>query len=271
MKSNQISTTNFPKLSYTISGSETAPALILLHGFPESGTLWQKIAPSLSKDFLLVIPDLPGSGNSELGQGKTNMEQLSEGVKQILDAENISKAVIVGHSMGGYVSLAFAELYPSYVQGLSLVHSTAVSDTEEKKENRRKAIALIQKGGKEAFVRGMVPNLFSDTFKKLNPKVIEAHIETGIKLKAESMIAFYEAMLVRPMRTSALKQATHPVQWIIGKYDNLIPTESALQQCSLAQVNFVSLYAESGHMSMIECPHLLERDLKDFTLYCFNC
>ncbi|MBS1782102.1 MAG: alpha/beta hydrolase [Bacteroidetes bacterium] len=271
MKNKQISTTKFSKLSYTISGSETAPALLLLHGFPESGTLWHKIAPTLSKDFLLVIPDLPGSGNSTLAAEKTSMELLSEGIKEILDAEKISKAVIAGHSMGGYVSLAFAEIYPSYVQGLSLVHSTTVSDTAEKKENRRKAIALIQKGGKEAFVRGMVPNLFSDSFRQLNPKVIEDHIETGLKLNAESMIAFYEAMLIRPMRTFILKQVPYPVQWIIGKYDNLIPTESALQQSSLAQVNFVSLYTQSGHMSMIECPYLLEQDLKDFTLYCFNC
>src|SRR5690606_25097329 len=115
--------------------------------------------------------------------------------------------VMVGHSMGGYIALAFAEKYPKVLKGLSLVHSTATADTEEKKETRRKSIALIEKGGKDAFVKGMIPNLFSNHFKGAHPEIIQKQIEQGQKLKAESMVGFYTAMINRPDRRNVLTEA----------------------------------------------------------------
>jgi pimeloyl-ACP methyl ester carboxylesterase len=262
-----ISTNTFPKLSYRKEGQ--GPALVLIHGFPENGGLWKQVWPALSAQFTVIVPDLPGTGESALGV-ETSMESLAGAVSDILSKESIEQSVVVGHSMGGYVALAFAEKFPGKVKGLSLVHSIASADNEEKKETRRKSIALIRKGGKEAFIKQMIANLFAPTFKTTHPSVIEEQVKRGMELEADSMVAFYEAMIARTDRTNVLKNASFPVQFIIGEEDTLIPSNTALTQSSLANRNFVELYKDTGHMSMIEKPGELAKDVIQFANYCYN-
>lgn len=265
---NSFSAPDFPELAYRRSGS--GPALVLIHGFPENGTLWQKIWTALSESFTLIIPDLPGSGISAYsGNEPFSVELMARSVQLMLEHAQITQAVFAGHSMGGYVALAFADLFPGYVKGVSLVHSSAYADTEEKKELRRKSIAIIRKGGKEIFVRQMVPNLFAPYTQKHFPERIEEQTQSSLTLPAESLVNFYNAMINRPDRTQLLTGAAFPVQWIIGKDDTAVPPQQGLQQSFLTNVNFVSVYNNCGHMSMIEHPDLLTRDLKEFTHYCF--
>lgn len=263
-----FATNSFPNLFYRKVGS--GPAVVLLHGFPEDGSLWDNIYPVLAANFRVIIPDIPGSGQSSLSQEDTTIEALAEAVHSILDREQISSVVLVGHSMGGYVALAFAEKYPEYVQGLSLVHSSAAADMEDKKEVRRKAIALIRKGGREPFIKSMIPNLFAPDFQENHPEAIQRQIERGMKLSADSIISFYNAMIKRPDRTNLLKESSFPVQFVIGRQDSVMPLAAALEQSRLAVVNYVSLYNNCGHMSMLEQPELLSSDLKDFITYCHN-
>jgi pimeloyl-ACP methyl ester carboxylesterase len=262
----RISSTLFPQLSYIKVGE--GPAMVLLHGFPENGNLWRNIWPQLQKEFTVIVPDIPGSGESRLATTSVTMEQLAEGVAQILDNESIEEVVVVGHSMGGYIALSFAHLYKSRLKGLSLVHSTATADSEEKKETRKKSIQLIQKGGKDTFIKQMIPALFSEAFKKQHPDILEDEIARGLKMESESMVAFYNAMINRPDRTATLNEVGVPIQWIIGKEDSLIPAENVLAQTRLADVNFVMVYADCGHMSMLEKPQKLTRDLEQFGKYC---
>jgi len=245
------------------------PAIVLLHGFPESGTLWQNIWHELCASFTLIIPDFPGSGNSVLDE-ETSIADMATCVKNILDAEQIDKAVIAGHSMGGYVAFAFAGLYPDKLAGLSLVHSTAVADDDEKKNTRRKAIELIRKGAKEAFITQMVPNLFSYDFKQSNSLAVKQQVDEALKMNDASLINFYEAMIGRTDHTFVLEKAGYPVQWIIGMDDNVIYYKKILEQCNKSNINFVSFYRNCGHMSMIETPQKLANDLKEFAVYCYN-
>lgn len=113
-----LNTETFPELAYLKTG--VGPALILLHGFPESGSLWRNIWPSMAASFTVIIPDIPGSGESTFTGEQITMEQLATGIKQVMDKENIQEAVLVGHSMGGYIAFAFADLYPAYVKGLKI-------------------------------------------------------------------------------------------------------------------------------------------------------
>lgn len=262
----QISTSHFPKLTYRRYGS--GPALMLLHGFPASGKLWSEVQFQLSQNLTLLIPDIPGTGESELKNADTSMEELATLVPEILDDSGISQCVIAGHSMGGYIALAAAELFPERIKGLSLVHSTANPDDDEKKEKRKKAIALIRKGGGDAFVKGMIPPLFSESFRKEHPETIQEQIEEGMKIPSESLIAFYNAMIARPSRLEVLTGADFPVQWIFGKEDETIPWHPVLAQCSLPLRSFVSLYDTCAHMSMLEQKELLQKDLIKFVLFC---
>ena len=268
MNTKTISTKHTNALHYRIVGE--GKALLLVHGFPEDGGLWESVGAELSKQFKVIIPDIPGSGKSELGIQDISLETIAECLHEILEEENIAQVVLVGHSMGGYAALAFAQKYPEKLAGLSMVHSTAMADSEEKKETRRKTIKLIEKGGKKPFVQQMIPSLFSKEFIEQFPEKITIQMERGMALKNESMIAYYKAILARPDRTNVLSQATFPVQFILGAEDNLLPIGGMMQQTHLSNVNFVAVFQHCGHMSMLEQPEKLSQDLKNFAVYCYR-
>jgi pimeloyl-ACP methyl ester carboxylesterase len=186
----------------------------------------------------------------------------------VLDNEGVDSAVVAGHSMGGYVAMEMAYKYPEAIKGLMMIHSIASADTEEKKEQRRKAIALIGKGGKEAFVKQMIPTLFSHVTVETHPDIVANQLAEALKTPAQSLIAFYNAMINRQNRVEVLPTATFPVFWAIGNADNLIPKEKIMQQSMLSSVNFVELYKDSGHMAMLEEPEQLTVDMIEFSSYC---
>lgn len=252
---------------YRKTGS--GPAIILLHGFPASGGLWRNIWGGLSVSNTVIMPDLPGSGNSPL-KGATSISDMAEMIKEIMDGEQLEQAVIAGHSMGGYVALAFAALYSQKVAGLSLIHSTTDADDEEKIKTRQKAIALIEKGGKQGFINQMVPNLFSDATKQAQPELIREQIKESMEVQDAGMINFYKAMIDRKDTTQILPNATFPVQWICGHDDNVIPCKKILNKSYKADINFVSFYINCGHMSMLEAPRQLTMDLTSFISYCYT-
>lgn len=264
----KIETGLFPLLTYNKAGD--GKAIVLLHGFPESRKLWDRLVHSLTSHFKVIVPDIPGSGESVFKGDEVSMEQLAESVALVLAHEHIEEVVIAGHSMGGYVALAFAERYKQKVKGLCLVHSNASADDDAKKELRRKSIELIKKGGREAFIRQMIPNLFSEAFKTEHPELLEANISEGLKLEGRSLIAFYNAMINRPGRLRILENAAFPVQWLAGKEDTIAPPAKMLQQSMLASVNFVSVYPGVAHMGMLENPERIGRDILEFAAYCFS-
>ncbi len=263
----EISTSVSSSISYRKMGA--GPAIVLLHGFPESGTLWQHIWHELCGSFTLIIPDFPGSGNSVL-ERETGMEDMAECVLAILDKESIETAVIAGHSMGGYVAFAFAGLYPARVAGLSLVHSVPMADDEERKNIRLRSIELIRNGGKNAFISQMVPNLFTTSFKRSNPEAVRQQVDEAMKMDESSLINFYNAMIARRDHTFVLRTADFPVQWIVGMEDNVIFYKKILELCNRSDINFVSFYRDCGHMSMVEAPKSLTSDIKAFAEYCYN-
>jgi pimeloyl-ACP methyl ester carboxylesterase len=252
---------------YRKTGS--GPAIILLHGFPASGGLWHNIWDGLSVSNTVITPDLPGSGNSPL-KGAASISDMAEMIKEIMDREQLERAVIAGHSMGGYIALAFAGLYPQKVTGLSLVHSTTDADDDEKIKTRQKAIALIEKGGKQGFINQMVPNLFSDATKQAHAELIREQIKESMEIQDASMINFYKAMIERKDTTQVVSNASFPVQWICGMDDNVIPYKKILNKSYKADINFVSFYINCGHMSMQEAPLQLASDLASFTSYCYT-
>lgn len=268
MTSVQISKDNFPKIAYQKIGSGNA--LVLLHGFPERGSLWNRVSDALSKHFLVIIPDIPGSGASALPTTTVTLPILASSIKAILDNEKITEVVLAGHSMGGYIALAFAEQYPEMIKGLSLVHSTATADDEERIIKRKRTIEIIQKGGKNAFMRELIPGFYSPRFKENNQSVIATQIERGIELADESIIAFYSAMMQREDRRIVVQQLAAPFQMIIGKEETIAPMKVLLEHAALANISFVHRYDDCVHMSMIEQPKLLTYDLINFTEYCYK-
>ena len=254
-------------LHYTITGS--GPALVLLHGFPDNHAIWSDVIPALAAHYTVIAPDLSGAGNSPLA-GQMLLSDMADEIAALLQHLGISKAVIAGHSMGGYTALAFARQYSHMVAGVSMINSTSKPDDEEKKETRRKVIALIENGGREVFVRQMTPNLFAPQFAATQPQVLNHKLSIAIQMQEEGIINCYKAMIARPDSTDVLQNASFPVQWIRGLHDNIVDFRKSLSECQLSPINFVSLYRNSGHMSHLEEPEMFVSDLLYFSDFCCN-
>lgn len=253
-------------LSYEILG-EGIP-VVLLHGFAEDRHVWKYQQPELEKHCQLIIPDLPGSGKSEMNEDMS-MEGMAETVKAILQKENIANCILIGHSMGGYVTLAFAEKYPELLKAFGLFHSTAYADTEEKKATRRKSIEFIRKHGSPEFLKQSSPNTFSDAFKEKHPEKVEELINDNKNFNPEALITYYEAMMQRPDRTQVLQNSTMPVLFVIGEHDNAVPLNDSLQQSHMPASSYIYILKHSGHMGMWEEPNqsndLLMRFIKELS------
>jgi pimeloyl-ACP methyl ester carboxylesterase len=254
-------------LHYAIAGK--GPALVLLHGFPDNHTIWTNVMPVLAKQFTIIAPDLPGAGKSPLS-GQSMLTDIATDIAKLLEQLNIDKAIIAGHSMGGYTALAFAGQYPQMVDGISMINSTSKPDDNEKKETRRKVIAIVKNGGRETFVRQMTPNLFAPQFVAHNPQMVSYKLSVALQMQDEGIINCYEAMIARTDCSNILRKATFPVQWIRGLHDNIIDFRKSLSECQLSDINFVSLYRNSGHMSHLEEPDLFVSDLLGFARFCCN-
>ncbi|WP_167015660.1 alpha/beta fold hydrolase [Chitinophaga sp. Cy-1792] len=243
------------------------PTVVLIHGFSEDSSVWNPQRDSLSANFRLLIPDLPGTGKSTLTEGLT-IAAMADYVYSILLAENIKEAVVIGHSMGGYVAMALLQQHPEVMKGLGLFHSTAAADAEEKKETRKKSVAFIGQYGGELFTRQTIPNLFSPATKNRQPKLVEDCITMCAKCPAESMIAYTNAMMNRPDLTGLLSSVTTPVLFVIGKDDNAVSPANVIQQVMLPKTSSVYIFEDVGHMGMwekIEASNLL---LNQFVSFC---
>jgi len=245
------------KIFYRVIGE--GPVVVLLHGVPFDGNLWKNQFNAFP-DYKIIIPDLPGSGRSEMIEDMS-MEGMAECVKDIIVHETASlyfksgephSVIVIGHSMGGYITLALAEKHPELLNGFGLFHSTAYADSEERKEGRKKTINAIQEKGIEEWVKSSLPNLFSPDTKKENRELIDEQMPIARNFSPEAIVNYQTAMMKRPDRTDVLKKAAVPVLFILGKYDTAVPLKDGMEQCSLADLNYIHVLENAGHVGMIE-------------------
>ena len=225
--------------------------VMLIHGLAEDHSIWDEIASELPSGYRLIIPDLPGSGFSELTEIRA-IESRADACKAILDKEDCGSCVIIGHSMGGYVALAMAEKYPDAVSALGLFHSSAFADDEEKIASRKKNISFILSHGTSAFMQQATPTLFSTKSKEERPEMISYLINKYSDFNAESLVAYQQAMIRRPDRSAILERIVKPVLFIIGKEDKAIPYQISMRQSHLPALAFIHVLEHSGHMGMME-------------------
>jgi pimeloyl-ACP methyl ester carboxylesterase len=244
------------QVQYKISGA--GKPVVLVHGFAEDSDVWKYQLDELSKKYLLIIPDLPGSGKSEMMKDMS-IEGLADCVKEIVtDALNTMLAgenepvTMIGHSMGGYITLAFAEKYPDMLKGFGLFHSTAFADSNEKKTTRRRSIEFIQTHGSDEFIQQSTPNLFAEDYRIKNSAVVDGMIARYSNFDPMALIAYYEAMIQRPDRTNVLQSFNKPILFIIGKNDKAIPFADSMKQCHIPQLASIQILENAAHMGMWE-------------------
>jgi pimeloyl-ACP methyl ester carboxylesterase len=253
------------KISYYHEGA--GDVIVLLHGFGEDKDIWLNQLAELKKSHQVIVPDLPGTGNSILLEGndisiETYTHWLFEFINHIISPQH--KIILLGHSMGGYITLAYANKYPETLTAFGLIHSTAFADSLEKKEVRKKGIETISEYGAYAFLKNTIPNLFSKQFKITQKEKVEALIAKGKNFTSQALQQYTKAMMNRNNATDILTKTALPVLFVIGTEDIAAPMQDVLQQCHLPKKSYVHVLENVGHMSMIEAPEKLNQILKSF-------
>ncbi|MBS1638881.1 MAG: alpha/beta hydrolase [Bacteroidetes bacterium] len=256
---------NQSTIFYRVEGK--GKTVVLLHGFGEDNNIFNQQINFLKNYCQLIIPNLPGSGNSEIlneENGDITIDDYAKCIHALFKQENIQSCIMLGHSMGGYITLSFAEMFPQYLKGFGLVHSTAFADSEEKKQNRLRGIEMMEEYGGYAFLKNTIPNLFSQNFKKNYPEKIAMLIEEGRKFSTKALQQYYKAMMNRADKTSVLKNTLLPVLFIIGTEDVAAPMNDVLQQSQLPLNAYIHILENIGHMGMWEAAENLNQFLVNF-------
>ena len=234
------------RLAYERRG--TGSPLVLLHGYPLDHRIWEDVIPLLTDTFELIVPDLRGFGGSSAVDSFSAMEDYASDIAALLDQLEIQKAAIVGHSMGGYVALAFVHLYPERVTGLGLVSSQAPADPADRKEGRYKSAAEVADKGIGGVVAAMTPKFTSDVrLQEFAKQVMEEQQPAGY-------ISALKAMAERVDSTPLLSSFTFPVVLVHGDADALIPADRAREvKATIPEAQLVEI-SGAGHIPMLEAP-----------------
>ena len=247
------------KISYSDTGKGNA--VVLLHGFLENQTMWQDLVPELSKKNRVITLDLLGHGETECLGYVHSMEENADVVQAVLSKLRIRKAIFVGHSMGGYVALAFAEMYPEKLRGLVLLNSTSKADSLERKANRNRAIKAVKKDY-TTFVRLSITNLFSEENREKMTDEIEKVKIAALKTPLQGIVASLEGMKIRKDREVLLHLTPYAKMLILGEKDPVLIYKTTLEQIEDTAVKLVTF--PDGHMSHIENREELKNVLLGF-------
>ena len=240
-------------LHHEISG-KGEENLVLLHGFMENSEIWKFLEPHLSKKFKIIKIDLPGHGKSKNFAEIHSMEMMAKEVEKVISFLNLEKIHLLGHSMGGYVSLAFAELFPEKLKSLTLFFSTFFADDEDKKEQRRKSFRVI----KDAFVHYVnvgIPNLFNPNDKDFLEGKINFAKDIALSTDNSGVLAAVKGMIERTDKLEILKNLDAKILVLCGKHDSAVKTEKTIKNLP-DKTNIKSYVLDCGHMGQLEKPEI---------------
>jgi len=250
------------RIHYTDSG--TGPVIVLLHGYLESSEVWNGFAEKLSAKFRVIAVDLPGHGFSDVYGKVHTMEFMAEAVKEILDNLKIKKVFLTGHSLGGYVTLAFLELFPEYLSGYCLFHSQPFPDPPAALEKRKREIEIVKTGKKNLMYPDNVTMMFATSNLEKFPEALLRSKGIASRIPGEGIIAVLNGMMIRPSRISLVEEGRVTFLWILGSMDNYIPCDLIQSRVNLPSNAKVVVLKNSGHVGFIEEEKLSENVISNF-------
>ena len=252
----------FKNINVSFTDQGKGKAVVFLHGFLENQLIWKHFSAQLSKTHRVITIDLLGHGNTDCLSYVHTMEEMAEAVQVVLHHLKIRKYFLVGHSLGGYVSLALTEVQPDNIRGLVLFHSTAKADSVAKKKDRDRAIKVVKRNT-TIFIKEAIPNLFNTQYKPYK-RGIAIITNEALKMSKQGVVAALEGMKIRLDREIILKFAPYPVLYIIGKEDNILPYQDLIAQVQIADQGNYILLDKVGHMGFIEAKEETYKAIKQF-------
>ncbi len=256
----RVGDTGHPKDSQE-TGDRT---LLLLHGYLENLNIWDELTGLVQSRVRVIAPDLPGHGISEVRGSVHSMEFLADTAYGVLRELNITKCTVIGHSMGGYVALALAERHPEVLDGLVLFSSTPNADSDAKRLDREREIAIVEAGKKELLSRTLPAKGFAPENRAKFADEIEDLDELVMLTEDEGIIALLRGMAARPDRNEVLHRLEIPQLFILGRHDEYIVGEVADAMVARHPQARVAWLEHSGHMGMVEEPQISAESILEF-------
>ncbi|SEK80931.1 Pimeloyl-ACP methyl ester carboxylesterase [Aquimarina amphilecti] len=247
------------EINYHVSGKGSP--IVFLHGFLENLTMWDEIVSYFSDTYTCITIDLLGHGKTDCIGYIHRMEDMAEAVDAVINNIITDQPVLIGHSMGGYVSLAYLDLFPKKLSGLVLLNSTSFSDSEERKINRSRAIGIVKKNP-NAYTSMAIANLFAKENRIKYKSQIEKIKDEASKNPLQGIISALEGMKIRKDYTETLLTFNKPKIIFAGKKDPVLSYQQNLEESKLCNTDFISF--EGGHMSYIENKDDLLKSLDQF-------
>ncbi|MDZ7633767.1 MAG: alpha/beta hydrolase [Bacteroidales bacterium] len=238
------------KVSYRVTGK--GKTLVLLHGYLETGDVWQPFADMLSEEFRIVTVDLPGHGDSEVKGQVHSMEFLARAVRAVMSDAGENRVLMIGHSLGGYVTLAFAELFPELLSGFVLFASHPHADSTEAVAKRNREIAVVKAGKKNIMYPGNISMMFAEKNLRSMSAELRRSKMIASRIPGEGIIAMLNGMIARPSRQALVESGAVPLLWLLGRHDLYFSPEKAIRDTRLPDNAEVEILENSGHLGFIE-------------------
>lgn len=254
----------FKSINISFTDEGKGKAVVLLHGFLGAKEVWKYFSKELSKTQRVITIDLLGHGKTDCLSYVHTMEEMAEAVEAVLYHLKLRKYFLVGHSLGGYVSLAMAEKNPDPVKGLVMFHSSAKADDKQKKTDRGRAIKIIKRST-EIFINEAIPNLFNTKYKSYKRGITEIK-KIALATSKQGVIAALEGMKNRVDREIILKFSPYSVLYIIGVEDNVLNYQDLISQAKLPEYGNYLLLKKVGHMGFLEAKTETYNAIKQFVI-----
>ena len=238
------------EINYSDAGK--GKTIVLLHGYLESSQVWNGFGVRLSEFFRVISVDLPGHGLSSVYGEVHTMEFMAEAVKEIIDSLNIKKVFLAGHSLGGYVTLAFLELFPDNLSGYCLFHSQPFADPPAVIEKRQRETALVKAGKKDLMYPDNISRMFAPPNLEIFASALEKSKNIASLLPGEGIIAMLNGMIIRPSRLDFMEEGRVPCLWILGSMDSYIPCDFIQSKVNLPPNAKLVVLENSGHLGFVE-------------------
>lgn len=241
---------NGGKIYYTDAGE--GEVVVLLHGYLETSDIWASFARRLASEFRVICVDLPGHGQSKVYGECHSVEFMAGAVRSLLENLNLKKVFIAGHSMGGYVTLAFVELFPVLLSGYCLFHSHPFADSAETLKKRENEIKVVRSGKKYLIYPDSVTNMYAEINIDKSREAVQRSKDIASTISDEGIVAALNGMMSRSARLEVMESGKVPCLWFLGKLDKYIAYETVMSKVTLPPNGKVIVLEKSGHMGFIE-------------------
>jgi len=250
------------EIAYQILGD--GPSVILLHPFPANHEFWLPVAQSLSTRYRLIMPDLRGHGESDIGEGPATMAKHAADIARVMDDADVGRAPMVGISIGGYALFEFWRQQRGRVAALGLSNTKAPADSPEAQAGRRQAAAEVMERGTEPFFQSMIPRLLGKTTRETRPDLVEGALEMMRKMSPADVAAAQGGMAERPDSVDTLKTINVPTLLVTGDEDILTGLNEAELMHRHIAGSELRVLPKAGHYAAWEQPEAAGRLLRQF-------